>query len=58
LKNNTFDDEMLEKALGDISKVWHKVPITKAFFLTTYGNLDLMLASLKNIDESVMLGAC
>lgn len=48
LKNNTFDDEMLEKALSDISKVWHKVPQTKSFFLTTYGNSDLLLALLKN----------
>jgi hypothetical protein len=58
LKNNTFDDELLEKALSDLNKVWNKVPVTKAFFITNYGNIDLMLQCLKNLEENVMLGAC
>lgn len=58
LKNNTFDDELLEKALQDLNKVWHKVPVTKSFFITSYGNIDIMIQCLKNLDENVMLGAC
>ncbi len=58
MKNNTFDDELLEKALQDLVKVWHKVPLTKSLFITLYGNLDLLLACMKNLDENVMLAAC
>jgi hypothetical protein len=34
LKNNIFDDDLIEKALEDLNKIWHKVPITKSFFIT------------------------
>jgi len=32
--------------------------MAKSFFITQYGNVDLVLACLKNIDEGVMLSAC
>lgn len=57
LRNNTFDDELLEKALSDLVKIWHKVPLAKSLFITLYGNLDLLIACLRNVDENVMLGA-
>ena len=58
LKNNSFDDELLEKALQDLNKVWSKVPLTKSFFITSYGNIDTLIICLKNLDENVMLNAC
>lgn len=58
LRENTFDDELLEKALQDLNKVWHKVPITRTFFITSYGNIDTIITCLKNVDENVMLNAC
>lgn len=57
LRDNAFDDELIDKALLDLNKVWQKVPVTKTFFITGYGNLDLLLTSLKNLDESVILNA-
>lgn len=42
----------------DLNKVWHKVPLTKTFFITGYGNLDSLILSLKNLDEGVILNTC
>jgi hypothetical protein len=58
LRANSFDDEMLEKALNDINEIWKKSPLAKCFFITSYGNLDLIIQCIKNLDESVMLNAC
>lgn len=57
LKNNIFDDDMIEKALSDLNKIWHKVPVTKSFFITQYGNVDTIIGCLKNLDEGVILNA-
>jgi lantibiotic modifying enzyme len=58
LKSNSFDDEEIEKALSDLNKVWQKVSLTRSIFVSNYGNIDLLISSLKNVDESVTLNAC
>ena len=34
------------------------MPLTKSFFITSYGNIDTLIICLKNLDENVMLNAC
>lgn len=48
---------MMEKALQDLNKIWQKSTVTKSFFITNYGNIDMIIQCLKNLDENVMLNA-
>eukprot|EP00347_Sterkiella_histriomuscorum_P022045 403331879 len=57
LRNNIFDDDQLEKALGNLNKIWNKSLITRSFFITQYGNIDQIIQCLRNLDESVMLNS-
>ena len=58
MKENVFDDDLIEKSLQDLTKLWKSNVRSRDYIQIEYGKMDILLSSLKNADEGVMLNTC
>jgi len=58
IRETPYEDKLVEKALDSLCNIWKVDQSSKLFLQVEYGNLQLMLNQLKNMDEGVMYNAC